>query len=301
MEIKYLKHSEINKQDWDKCISRSFNGIVYGYSWYLDIVSFDWEALVLGNYEAVMPLTVKNKYWINYIYQPPYTQQLGIFTFSLLTPELVEQFIRAIPEKYKVIDIQLNTYNKVSLADRHVTEKLTYELDLILSYSDLVKKFKSNTKRNIRKAEKNGVKVIKNINLKEFLLLLKTNSKEPVTFDQLNILRQIIPFTISHNMGAIYSGYNNHNELVAAAYFIWSHQKAIYLLSASTDEGKEDSAMFAIVNSFIREKAERNITLDFEGSMIENLARFYSGFGAEPCTYARVKINKLPWPLRLFT
>ena len=44
--IKYLHHSEIDKKKWDACIKESFNGMVYASSWYLDIVGFEWEALI---------------------------------------------------------------------------------------------------------------------------------------------------------------------------------------------------------------------------------------------------------------
>ena len=38
--------------------------------------------------------------------------------------------------------------------------------------------------------------------------------------------------------------------------------------------------MFLIINQLVKEYAEKNILLDFEGSQIEGIARFYKGFGA---------------------
>jgi hypothetical protein len=55
--IKYLKHKEINKEKWDKCISSSHNKIIYALSWYLDVVSPNWDGLIKGDYEAVMPIS----------------------------------------------------------------------------------------------------------------------------------------------------------------------------------------------------------------------------------------------------
>ena len=34
--IQYLVHKDIDKQKWDDCITRSANGLIYGYSFYLD-------------------------------------------------------------------------------------------------------------------------------------------------------------------------------------------------------------------------------------------------------------------------
>ncbi len=298
MEIKYLKHEEIDRLMWDKCINMSFNGIVYAYSWYLDIVAYQWDALVLDDYKAVMPLTGKKKYGLNYIFQPKYTQQLGVFSTGILDEKLVQTFLNSIPEKFKIIDINLNTFNKSECVKSNVKQGVTYEIDLISSYKSISKNYNSNTKRNIKKAEKNSVKISKHVNLKDLLLLKKETSKIPITFEHLNILRRIIPFTITHNLGETYGAYNDKNELIAAVFFIKSHNKCIYLLSASSKEGKDLSAMFAIVDTYIKDNSEKNITLDFEGSSIESLARFYKGFGAIPINFSKVTINRLSWFLR---
>ena len=55
-----------------------------------------WDALVLGDYEAVMPLTWNKKWNISYLYQPPFTASLASFG-KLLTEEIVRAFIAAIP------------------------------------------------------------------------------------------------------------------------------------------------------------------------------------------------------------
>ncbi len=74
VEIKYLTYQQINKIKWDACIDKAGNGLVYGYSFYLDAMAKNWDALVLsagpgGNdYKAVMPLTWNKKYSILYLY-----------------------------------------------------------------------------------------------------------------------------------------------------------------------------------------------------------------------------------------
>lgn len=298
MNIKYLKHTEIDKLKWDKCINQSINGIVYAYSWFLDIVSYQWEALVVGDYEIVMPLTVKKKYSIHYIFQPLYTQQLGVFSAKILTKEIVHNFLATIPKKYKIIDINLNTHNKINPKSLKIKQGVTYQIDLIGTYKNIQQNFNTNTKRNINKAIKNKIQVSKHINLKDLLMLKKQTAKHLINFEHLNIFRRLIPFSITHNIGETYGAYNANNELIAAAYFIKSNYKAIYLLSASNEEGKEKGGMFAIINQFIKDHSGKNITLDFEGSKKESIARFFKGFGGKPIYFYRIIINRLPWFLR---
>ena len=77
--IQYIQNKEINKAKWDDSITESSNGLIYAYSWYLDTMSKNWDALVLNDYEAVLPLTWNKKYGVYYLYQPWFCASLGIF------------------------------------------------------------------------------------------------------------------------------------------------------------------------------------------------------------------------------
>ena len=77
--IQYLKRSGIDTAKWNACIDAASNGLIYGYSFYLDTMSKHWDALVMGDYTAVMPLTWKSKYGIHYLYQPFFAASLGVF------------------------------------------------------------------------------------------------------------------------------------------------------------------------------------------------------------------------------
>jgi hypothetical protein len=91
MKIRHLKHSEIDLQKWDSCVQNAANALVYAESWYLDIVSPHWEALVADDYEYVMPLPVKRKFGIPFLVQPPLSQQLGVFSLHIIDKSIVKQ------------------------------------------------------------------------------------------------------------------------------------------------------------------------------------------------------------------
>src|ERR1700722_19967131 len=96
--IRYIQQPEIDKIKWDHCIGNAGNGLIYGYSCYLDQMAKNWDALVLNDYEAVMPLTWNKKYGIHYLYQPAFTASLGVFGNDM-NEKLTRSFIQAIPGK----------------------------------------------------------------------------------------------------------------------------------------------------------------------------------------------------------
>ena len=119
VNIRYVKHTDIDKVKWDACIHNAPNGLIYAYSYYLDIMSKNWDALILSkgllsenDYEAVMPLTQNKKFGISYLRQPAFTQQLGIFGHVHFDNDLTEQFINKALELFLFIEINLNYANE---------------------------------------------------------------------------------------------------------------------------------------------------------------------------------------------
>lgn len=296
-QISYIENNQINRSKWDGCINQAIGGVVYGYSWYLDIVCPNWNALVLGDYEAVMPLTGKNKLGFNYLFQPYFTQQLGVFSKEKPNSSLINSFITSIPKKYKYIEINFNYLNSFSESDSFL-KQVTCHLDLISPYEKLRKGYNQNTLRNIKKAQESGIVISKGLQINTFIEFKKMTVQVPFPEAEYLKLRKIVSQALMKNMGEIWCAYNTVNELVAVAFFLFSHHFTYMLVSASNTEGKNSSAMFLLFDKFINEKSTHPITLDFEGSNIPNIARFFLGFGSVPVNYYRLKMNKLPWFLK---
>ncbi|HEU4859137.1 MAG TPA: hypothetical protein VFT15_04840 [Chitinophagaceae bacterium] len=114
-QIQYFLHKEIDKKKWDACIANAPNGLIYGYSFYLDCMAKQWDAMVLNDYEAIMPLTWNRKYSFYYLYQPAFTASLGVFGKNI-DQQLVKRFLDTIPIKFKLIEISLNAGNNFPAA-----------------------------------------------------------------------------------------------------------------------------------------------------------------------------------------
>lgn len=282
MKILHLKHQNIDYQRWDKVISDSRNSIVYPFSWFMDSVSPHWEALVTEDYNFVMPLPVKKKYGISYVIQPILTQQLGIFSPQIITEKIITHFIKHIP--YISYQINLNEHNYTRLAQSYTN----LILDLSLSYNHLSRNFSTNTNRNIKKATNHQLYIDRALDSAHFLhFLFKEEKKYPLP-DKKITTSVILNGIMNHSIELI--GVRNlSGTLIAVLGLLISGNRLIYLLPSSNTEGKEKSAMFYLINELIKTYAETDKILDFEGSRIEGIARFYQGFGAKPRSYYTIK------------
>lgn len=64
--IQFVQNADIIKKKWDDCIAHSVNERIYAYSWYLNIVAPNWDALIMDDYQAVFPV-VHQKKWVFHI------------------------------------------------------------------------------------------------------------------------------------------------------------------------------------------------------------------------------------------
>ena len=298
--IQYLLHQQVNKEKWDNCINNAGNGLIYGCSFYLDAMAKQWDALVLNDYEAVMPLTYNKKYGIYYLYQPPFAAALGVFGKNI-SADLLHKFLSAIPAKFKYWDIYLNYGNHFNVAGFKLYERMNYVLPLNNTYENLYNNFKASTQRNIKKFEQLKGAIRKNIPVKDVIALSQQQATafSALVADDFNRMANLYNLLHQQNKAITYGAYSN-GQLVASAAFFIDQKRAYYILVGNHPDGKTIGASHALMNAFIKDHANQNLILDFEGSDIRSVAFFYSSFGATAEKYSGIKLNKLPKLVRLF-
>jgi len=296
--IRYLKHPDIDKSRWDDCINHSVNRIIYAHSWYLDIVCQGWDALVEDDYVTLFPLTHNRKFGVSYLFQPYFTQQLGLFTRNHLTEKLVHDFLDSIPDKFKFVEINLNSLNKVDPAIYHASPRVNLELDMINTYENLRKNYDQNVKRNLKKAFESSITIRRKVEPDELITLFRENygtKEKKLKFRQYEVLRKLMICCLKRRSGVMMGAWLPDGKLCAAAFFLLDRSRIIFHFAASDSRARESGAMFLLIDSFIREYAGQALTLDFEGSNDPNVSRFYKSFGAVECNYYKVTIDRLPW------
>ena len=294
--LKHLKHHQIDKKKWDKCISSSKENIIYAFSWYLDCVSSFWEGFVLeeedkNEYRAVMPLPVKKKNGISFLEQPLFAQQLGVFSAKKLSSLEFESFLTLLQEKFKLISnypFNVTNYEDFEnefeeLIDKNnentLKEYKTHHLSLQHSYKKLRQNYKRDTKYRINQAQKQNFKILESNNIdllydffEKSVFLENGISKEAKP--TLKALYQILK---EKEMAKLYYIQNRESETVSGLLFVksnsfyqrnnrnYSNTKWIYLFNAAkrnVNQRNESRRWF--LDKFIKESSRKKKNSDQE-------------------------------------
>lgn len=256
----------------------------------------------MDDYVTVMPLTWKRRFGISYLRQPWFTQQLGIFSTGLVQSNDVTLFMNSIPQRFRYIDIQLNTTNALVSESFNINLRNNFVLDLSPSYIQLQSNYHRNCRRNIQKAIHQGLYVKSGPGPSVFTGYIKKNLDPSLRKNKglFEIMPGIIQATLERSCGTVLGVYDRREELNAAGWFVNISGRCLFMVCASTAQGKKKQAMYLLVDHMIREKAGNMVAFDFTGSSMPGIAYFNTGFGAEQQIYQAVKKNRLPWMMRMF-
>lgn len=295
--IRYLKRSEINAAKWNHCIDTAANGLIYGYTFYLDAMCSNWDALVLEDYRAVMPLPWRKKWGINYLYQPFAVAQSGLFG-NAFTPGLLYGFLKKIPSKFKYWDVSLNFANRFSVPQFPLYERKNYVLHLNQPYEKIRSGYRTHIRKNIKKAVTKNFIVQKDIDSNIVIELAKKHAANKATTNDFRRFKTVYQLLLQKKQAVTYDVISPIGAVLASAAFFLSHRRAYYILPGNHPDGRMVGASHFLIDQFIKDHAGQDLILDFEGSDVPGLQFFYSSFGAIEEPYAAIRYNCLPWFIR---
>lgn len=295
--IRYLQHKDIDTEKWDACVNQSATGEIFACSWYLDVCCPGWCALVEDDYKSVFPLAYRSKMGIRYIYQPFFTRHFGLTTVEDNSKERRLEFLKSIPLQFRYLDFCLNVTHKEGLPGMHLNERRFQQLNLEPSYDQIAAAYSDNLQRTLRKAEKIEYSILPDYNpeyvVEQFRILKKGSS---LAFDEgdYRVLRELMK-AVNRNAGSrCWAAVTPAGEVMAAAFFMQFKNRLVYLKGFSNPEGRNQGAMHFIFDRLIRSIAGTHTILDFGGSDVEGVARFFKGFGAVDSLYLQLRQNRLP-------
>jgi len=297
-EIRYVKHKDIDQEKWDRSIDRSYNGLVYAYSFMLNrMANGRWDALIQGDYEAVFPLAWNRKFGLAYLYQPYLCQQLGLFSITKITPLQLQNFIYAIPRRFRYWKFHLNAENQFFHPKISFLNRTTYQISLQQDYTNIYDLYNSDAKKNLAKAAISGFEVKKDIEVDLVIDCFKHAygsfyPNDPKLYKRISDCEQD---AIRIKKGFTRGIYGRDGQRWCAGFFFMAKGMIHYAMAAPTEEGKKYGATHILIDEVLKEFAGQNLTFDFEGSDIKSVAYFYSKFGSRPQHYLEITNNLLPW------
>ncbi|MEO5501173.1 MAG: hypothetical protein ABIR31_07005 [Ginsengibacter sp.] len=293
--IKYFLHNKIDLVKWDSCIDQSLNGIVYAKSYYLNNMSPDWNALILGDYEAVMPVTWRKKWQIKYLAQPAFTQQLGIFYKKEISLSSLQIFLEELKNRFAFSDINLNYGNSLF---EDLPKRCNLVLDLNASFDEIKKDFRKDL---ITRAVKNKLEYNISDEYKLAIKFFKENYTEikgvrPEDYTQLGKLCKLL---FQQNLLMVPVVKNAEGHLLSIALMVKDEKRIYYILGASSAKGKLVDANAFLLYETIRRFSTTKLLFDFEGSDMPQIKSFFKKFNPVEQPYPVFIYNNLPASYKL--
>lgn len=241
-----------------------------------------------------MPLPWRKKYGISYLYQPALTAQLGLFG-NHLSSNLLENFLQSIPQKFQYLDFPLN-YKNVFAVKFPLFLRMNYILDLNRDYEEIYKNYTQNLKPVLKKGAKFKDNIKTNIPIEEIISISKKQLKNiSITEQDYASCKELFHLFKETGNAKTYGFFSHEDKLLASAIFLFSHNRAYYVLAGNDVEGRKVNASSLVIDAFIKDHSRKQMILDFEGSDIPGIAFFFRNFGASEEKYPAIKINRLPW------
>jgi hypothetical protein len=283
-KVRILKRNLVDDAKWNLTISQAVNSLPYAYTWYLDALCSRWVAVVVGDYEFVMPLPIGRKWGLLYVYQPLFCQQLGVF-YRRHSDAMIELLLNTALKKFVFVNLNVNYDNAITKQMRGLGKKKNLILQLNSKHSEIQKGYSDNTLRNIKKGQKAGLvfEVSDTKSQEDFADFYVTHTAvkdDKFKARHIESLKLLVHQFIINSCGKLFLAKDADGNICAGVIVIESGQRIIHLLPAADDYARQNGGMHYLVDAVLKNYEGSEKTYDFEGSSVDSIARFYEGFGA---------------------
>ena len=298
--IQYVQNKDIDKHAWDNCIANAENTLIYACYDYLSAMATNWDAIIISDYDAVMPIPYREKLGVRYAYQPAFVQQGGVFFKKPISPTDLEEILILLQSKFRFAEIALNYKQSSFTQDRKFfdfTLRNNFTCDLRRNYSDIHASYSASTKQRITRGEKESLQFVPTENANGILRLYKemisgrTNTVKNADYTNFEKLCGNLQ---SKGQMICRAVYDNENQQLAACILLADERRLYNIVSYQSKHGREKLANYTLYDSIIKEFAGKYELLDFEGSDLKGVAEFYGKFANKNEQYPFLSYNNLP-------
>jgi lipid II:glycine glycyltransferase (peptidoglycan interpeptide bridge formation enzyme) len=293
-------------------------GSVFNQTAWLSI--YDNKLTVLGIYNqnneliGAFNIHTGQKFFLTYAMVPPFSPSNGLFlvnpalsqngkiTFEKSVHEAIQKYLK--DSKFLLVlssfptsinDMQVYFWNQYKVIPNY-----TYQIDLNQSEQALFECLSSEKRKSIRKAIKDELVIeMCNNNQVVFDLISKTFKRKDKSVNDALIQKILFGFAQSHNSFAFVAFQNA--KPIACTFVIYYGTTSYYLFGGYDDQLKHHGAgPVCMWQSMLHAKSLGIKTFDFEGSMLQEVERYFREFGGQLVSYFTIQKAWLPleWLLK---
>ncbi|HPW65854.1 MAG TPA: GNAT family N-acetyltransferase [Salinivirgaceae bacterium] len=275
---------------------------IFFQDWWMDAVcgKENWRGFVIksGNFvKAICPLKVqKRKFGRIHYTMPRFTPYNGIYYNyppeqkyctklayeKDVINELLEQ-IGAFDYYFQKFMSSFTNWLPFYWNNFKQTTVYTYKIHGLQDFDSIFNNFQENIRREIRKAEKLGIKIKDYENIE---LIYRIAKKTFIRQDKelgysLHDLKQIDDACKQKDCRKILFAEDNKGNIHCAIYLVWDKHTMYYLLGGGDPCLRTSGATSLLIYESIKFASTKVDCFDFEGSIIESIERFFRGFNAK--------------------
>lgn len=293
MGVKRVSRASIDVSKWNALVNQAHNSLPYGYAWYLDAVSENWEALILNDYEAVLPLPFVKKIGFKLYVQPLFCQQLGPFSLDPLNVEQLTVITNELPTNSPFFN--LNFSEDLVANDLNKKFNSKQKVNQIISLETSIKELEQNLNRSVRRNVKAGLSNFGDLeeihNPKEVIEFYRAmlNDKVGLKEGHYNTLLKLFNKALENESVIFHQlKHKETDTLVCNGAVIVDEHRIINLFSASSKKNIHKGAASTYIYLLLTKYTNKKKIFDFEGSDIPGINKFFTSFGATTTYYYNV-------------
>lgn len=284
-KLTYTQHDEIDRHRWDLLVSASSDALVFYNTWYLDPLC-NWDAIIYSDYKGAIVLPRSKRFGVSTLYQPNFIQKCNWFGNSLTNEEKVHIW-KLITSNFNIIHFNTNI---------NFGENVKIRTNLILpsaAYSDLQKGYSKSLKKNIKKHEKNLL-VQECMDVDSTIRLYRDaygDLNKQLRSEHYLRLRSIV---LSRPKNFVIVQVLYEGAIVSSTLLAKGNKRLHYILGAPTTKGRQLNALSVALDYAIREYGSKEYIIDFEGSNIPSVKKYYESFGSTNEPFFEIKASSTP-------
>ena len=293
-------------KDKYKHFSQNNNNIpIFSKPWWLDAVSNkgQWDVILYEKNNIIngsFPFFIKKKSFFKISLLPRLTQKLGPFlteSDTLDNEKIISFLLSKLPETNYFDQNCHHIFTNDLLFKKsgfHVNKMRTSIIHNIQNIENVKKNFSKNRKYDLNKAKEYKLKINYNINadfyFEEHVKNLKNRGLK-INYSK-NFLTNLYNACTYHNSGKLIGVYDAEENFHASCFVVWDKNFA-YLIGLTTNlKSLKSGASALLILKTIEFLSDKTLNFDFEGSMNENIFKFYNSFGGEEKKYFKIKKYK---------